>query len=301
MLNSRQALSDLLDTLREGVYMTDVQRSISYWNKGAEEITGFPAKEVIKHPCDDNILEHVDANGAPLCHTGCPLDQVMETGETLEVEGYIQHKKGHRIPVNIRATPIRDAKGELQGACQVFGDISSKISHARKMAELEKLAMVDHLTQLANRRFLDMKLKEMLALTHSANIPVGVMLYDVDHFKNFNDEHGHDVGDLVLQMVAKTLSTAARAPDVVGRWGGEEFLQITPNIDQEALMAVAERNCALIEQSKLTIRENAPLHVTASIGLTVAQPGDTPQSLLKRADQALYQSKQKGRNRASFY
>jgi diguanylate cyclase (GGDEF)-like protein len=123
----------------------------------------------------------------------------------------------------------------------------------------------------------------------------GVMMIDIDDFKTTNDTRGHDIGDAMLAMVAGTLRNAMRPFDHLGRWGGEEFLGIARNVDARALKAMANRCRLLVEKSYLTIND-AVLGVTVSIGVTIALPDDTSETIVKRADQLLYASKNKGKN-----
>ena len=120
-----------------------------------------------------------------------------------------------------------------------------------------------------------------------------------DFFKHFNDTYGHDVGDEVLKMVARTLSNAMRSFDLAGRWGGEEFVLIVVNMDPTALANTAERIRRLVEHSSLTT-DDGSLSVTVSIGAVLSQADDTMDSLLKKADQLMYRSKMDGRNRISI-
>jgi len=125
------------------------------------------------------------------------------------------------------------------------------------------------------------------------------MLADVDEFKNINDTYGHIAGDAALVTVAKTLSNCLRASDVVGRWGGDEFMAILPGITREALAKASDKFRGLVAQSTVPV-DGTQIRVTISVGAAIVAPGDSPESLLKRADQHLYTSKQSGRNRVSL-
>jgi diguanylate cyclase (GGDEF)-like protein len=123
---------------------------------------------------------------------------------------------------------------------------------------------------------------------------------DVDHFKQFNDNYGHNTGDLVLRMVAQTLRYAVRATDTTGRWGGEEFIAILHDFqDERDLERAAEKVRALVERSRLDV-DGQGLTVTVSVGGTLLQAEDTSESLVGRADELMYRSKQAGRNRVTI-
>ena len=120
----------LIDTLQEGVYVVDVERRILSWNRGAEELTGYAATEVIGSKCSDNILRHVTADGCELCMHGCPLQATIEDGTPRRAEVYFHHKTGHRVPSVVQALPCYATDGSLIGGIQVFGQEQS----ARKMS-----------------------------------------------------------------------------------------------------------------------------------------------------------------------
>jgi diguanylate cyclase (GGDEF)-like protein len=125
------------------------------------------------------------------------------------------------------------------------------------------------------------------------------MLADLDEFKNVNDTYGHVAGDAALVTVVQTLSGCLRASDVLGRWGGDEFLVILPGITKEILADTSERCRALVAQSTVPV-EGAQIQVTISVGAAMVAPGDSVESLLNRADQHLYRRKESGRNRVSL-
>lgn len=286
---------NLLDNLYDGVYFVDRGRTISYWNKGAERLSGFAADEVLGSCCRDNILVHMDHQGRMLCAEGCPLAATMEDGAERQAEIFMRHKSGHRLPVQVRVAPIRDAEGRVTGAVEVFSDNSARMADLQKIEELQQQAFFDPLTALANRRYLELTLQTRLEEMARYGWRFGVLFLDVDHFKQINDRHGHETGDAALQMVAKTLAHCSRSFDTVGRWGGEEFVAIVVGVDGKDITATAERYRQVIAHSALGTGTET-VRMTVSIGATLAAPGDTPQSLVKRADGLMYQSKLAGRN-----
>ena len=143
--------------------------------------------------------------------------------------------------------------------------------------------------------FLDARLNEF----HRHNLRFGLLFIDIDHFKKLNDTWGHDAGDEVLRVTAKSIESSLRSFDYVGRWGGDEFLVVVAHADEGILAALAERIRALVEASRPCFH-NEPVAVTISVGGTLVQAGDTAESIIKRADELLYESKRQGRNRVSF-
>ena len=124
---------------------------------------------------------------------------------------------------------------------------------------------------------------------------MGVLLADLDRFKKVNDSFGHDVGDRVLHTVASTLVNGVRAGDVIGRWGGEEFLAVVSNVDASSIGNIANRLCSLVRFTYTPGPED-PVRVTVTVGGALARPGDDVRTLLKRADDALYRGKDAGRD-----
>ncbi len=288
----------ILDNLHDGVYFVDMNRRITYWNKGAEKITGYESSEAVGRSCSDNLLVHIDDDGVNLCKAGCPLAQTLMDGRERETEAYLQHKDGHRLPVFIRVSPLRDSGGRIVGAVESFSDNSSKAALLQRIDQLQKESLVDPLTGLANRRCIDMKLHSRIDEMRRYGWPCGVLFLDIDNFKIVNDTYGHNVGDGVLMLVARTLSSNLRAHDLLGRYGGEEFVAIITQVDMAQLHSFADRLRVLVENSHHDT-EYGTIRVTVSIGATVVRPDDTVEAAIKRADLFMYNSKIGGRNRVS--
>lgn len=295
---SSDSFSYVVDNLYDGLYVVDNDRIITYWNKAAERISGFSAEEVVGKKCSDNILTHVDAKGESLCLGNCLLAKGIQDGAPREAEIYMHHKDGHRVPVACRFGVMRDEDGKIIGGVELFTDITGREARELRIKELEKMAMLDRLTQLPNRNFIEKEIERRFEDLRLHSIPFGVLFMDIDHFKKFNDTYGHDVGDLVLKFVARTMTGSTRASDVFGRWGGEEFIGILLNITRDDLEILGNRVRFLIEDSYI-IYEDERLNVTISLGATLGRTDDTIDSVLKRADELLYQSKSDGRNRVT--
>ena len=289
----------ILDNLHDGVYFVDMNRRITYWNKGAEKITGYESSEAVGRSCSDNLLVHIDDDGVNLCKAACPLAQTLMDGRERETEAYLQHKDGHRLPVVIRVSPLRDSSGRIVGAVESFSDNSAKAALLQRIDQLQKESLVDQLTGLANRRCIDMKLHSRIDEMRRYGWPCGILFLDIDNFKIVNDTYGHNVGDGVLMLVARTLSSNLRAHDLLGRYGGEEFVAIITHVDVAQLHSFADRLRLLVENS-CHDTEYGTIQVTVSIGATVLRPDDTVEAAIKRADLYMYNSKIGGRNRVSI-
>lgn len=297
-MDENQFYKEILDHLQTGVYFVDRDRIITYWNRGAENLSGFASEKVLGHSCRENILIHVDGSGRLLCTTACPLAFTLRDGKMREADVFMHHRDGHRVPVTVRVTPLCEG-GEIAGAVEVFYDNSSKIAVLERLKQMEAAAMLDGLTGVGNRRYSELYLRKMLAESSELNLPMGLVFVDIDHFKQINDQYGHAVGDRVLVMVANTLRHALKSFDYIGRWGGEEFVVALANVDQAGLADTAEHLRIQIKTSLLT-GDELMVRVTASLGATLAKAGDDLESLVDRADRLMYLSKANGRDQVTL-
>lgn len=286
-----------LELLADGVYILDREHRIMYWSSGAERITGYAAAQVLGHRCRDNILRHVDAAGKCLCEAGCPMQALIADGVPRAAEVFLHHCDGHRVPVHVRGWPVRDLTGQIIGGLETFSDRTQRVADLARIQELQAAAFCDSLTGIANRRFLENALVGRLAEFAHSGIPFGLILCDVDLFKQFNDTHGHAAGDRVLKMVARTLASACQSYDLAARWGGEEFVVLAGG-DSARIRTFAEQLRALVAVSSLDHFGRA-LQVTVSVGAVAVRAGDDPGTIFARADALLYQSKARGRNRVT--
>lgn len=291
--------NSVIEALQEGVYAVDSERQILTWNHGAEELTGYAGSSVVGTKCSDGLLRHVTADGCELCTKGCPLQATMHDGITREAEVYFHHKEGHRVPAIVKAIPLYSARGELTGAIEVFYIKNDSVSLLRQIEAMKHDTLTDPLTGLGNRRYLE----EMAALHlpsaghGTQEKSLGLLMIDIDHFKQVNDTYGHLVGDRTLQMVAHTLSGGLRPLDKIARYGGEEFVVLCPGTTAAELADIAERLRLLVGFSWLDMEDKSQLSATVSVGGAVSHEEDDLASMLGRADEAMYECKKSGRNR----
>ena len=167
------------------------------------------------------------------------------------------------------------------------------------LAAAEQRSKTDALTGLANRHALDEFLRNAQIVAMESGEPLSIFLLDIDHFKTFNDQHGHQFGDEVLQLISRILRDGVRARDLTARYGGEELAGVLPGADLRVCSAVAERIRQAISKRQVTRRtsDKKLASVTVSIGVAQFVPGETLASLFERCDRALYAAKHGGRNR----
>ena len=249
--------------------------------------------------CQDNILCHIDSAGRELCKEECPLTACIADGGTHEASVFLRHKEGRRVPVAVRVQPIRDAKGAIVGAMEIFNDDSAQREERRRIDAMSRLAFLDPITQLPNRRFMEMSVQTALSEYQVHKDPCGALMIDLDQFKEINDAFGHSCGDRALRQAAQTLTGSLRPTDTLGRWGGDELLAIVRNIDLEVLKNLAERCTVMVAGTAVPSNDERMISLSISVGAALVRPGETAEELIQRADQLMYRSKASGRGRAT--
>lgn len=262
------------------VCTTDLSGTVTYASKAFCDISGYREEELIGR--DHRIIRHGDTDPA----TFEEIWSAISRGEVWQ--GEVENRRKEGLPYWVHAVigPIFDADGKQVGYRAIGEDITDR-------KRVEELAISDYLTKLYNRVKLDRELSREILRAARYETPLCVILLDIDHFKNVNDTYGHQAGDTVLKEIAGILKENSREADTAGRWGGEEFLIITPSIriDQGAQFA---------EKLRTEIGGHAfgtAGSQTASFGVAEYRDGDTPERLTERADKALYRAKARGRNR----
>lgn len=271
----RNKLSTILLGAQEGIIVTDAGGTIVLVNPMAEKLLGKPAARIIAEGLS-LVLDDPQWMAERQARTGTQI-----TPELVEHKDHI---------FSVLAGSIRKDDGTMGGAAVLIRDVTEEVGLRR---QLQRQSDTDALTGLYNRRFFDQRLADEFAVARRYGKPLSVFLFDVDHFKKFNDTYGHDQGDRVLQTVGRVMMAVAEPTEVCCRYGGEEFVAILPGLTSEAAMAIAERLRAAVEAMRVD-----DLQVTISIGVASfpACPATQPDDLVKSADTAMYVAKQGGRN-----
>ncbi|GIW92973.1 MAG: diguanylate cyclase [Pirellulaceae bacterium] len=287
--------AQLLNSMHDGVFFVDTRLRILHWNRAVERITGIQARTVLECPFSPELIGMANEDGEPIPEERCPVAQVLASGSQKLQRVMVRGRGGRAFLVNLHIVPVSSAHGERKGAAVLLHDASSQVHLEERVQLLQERATRDPLTGVANRAELERVLPEFVASHQEQKIPCSLIICDIDHFKRINDIYGHQAGDEALKVFAEVLQSAAGPGELVARYGGEEFVLLLPNTDADRAVRLAEE----IRRNAATrpIASMANQCLTASFGVTELQPGDTPDTMLRRADRALLQAKDAGRNR----
>jgi len=285
----------LLDSMHDGVIFIDTQLNILLWNRATEQLTGLAGSEVLRRRWSPDIIGMRDESNLQIDDKNSPiylaLNSRIQTLRRLTVNG----RNKERISVDVHAVPVIGHDGVLHGATLLLHDASSQINLEERVQTLHMKATRDPLTQVANRAEFDRVHIEFVETYQERGRPCALLMCDIDHFKNVNDTFGHQAGDEVLVHFGEILARHCRQGDLVARYGGEEFVILCADCDNATVTERAETIRRELEMTAHACLENRP--ITASFGVTEIQAGDTPETMLRRADRALLRAKESGRNR----
>jgi len=303
---SKELLEFIIDRINVGVFILNRQHEVLLWNSFMASHSGLSAAQVQGRNLFEVFPELPERWFARKVNSVFMLKNFAFTS---------WEQRAHLFPFNhnrpvtggmefmcqdLTLMPIKDSAGEVESVCVVLFDTTDtaiyRNMHEAAMRKLELASRVDGLTQLYNRAHWQKRLMEEFSRAQRYGNTLSLMLFDLDHFKSINDQYGHLAGDAVLVAVAQLVQQSLREPDVAGRYGGEEFGIILPNTDAPGAQVVAERLRQTIEQTPVRF-ERRDIPVSASVGL-VEYRSDLAdaEAMIARADEALYNAKQRGRN-----
>jgi diguanylate cyclase (GGDEF)-like protein/PAS domain S-box-containing protein len=285
----------LLDTMHDAVVFIDTRMQITLWNRGAERLTGMSRDAATGQPWSAEFIKLREENGRPVRDVDCPVMNAIRFGRQAHRRMVVGGREDSEVTVNAHAVPVVGPNNTIFGATLVLHDASPEESLEAQMQQLHEQATKDPLTQVANRAAFDHSHPEFVAGHLAANGQYSLIIMDIDHFKRINDGYGHQAGDEALQKFSALLREMCRPGDLVARYGGEEFVVLCPNCDSATAAKRADEIRMRLSATTMTMLGGHS--ITASFGVTELQPGDTPETMLRRADRALLSAKDQGRNR----
>ncbi|RCV87034.1 sensor domain-containing diguanylate cyclase [Billgrantia montanilacus] len=270
----------------QATLITDADMRIERVNQAFTDITGYSEEEVIGlTPKLFKSGRHDKAFYARLWQA------VLETGHW-QGEIWNRNKYGEIYPLWQSITAVYDTNGKVRHFIAVFHNIAER---KRMESELEHQATRDHLTGTHNRRAFDAAMRKAIRQAERSDNTFSLLLFDIDHFKAVNDQHGHDTGDIILKRLAALVGHTLRSTDLLARWGGEEFAILLQDTSAQGGTVFAERLRQQVAETRLN-----GLALTISMGIAEYRRSDTPEAILARADSALYRAKRAGRNRVGI-
>lgn len=277
----------LLESLYDAYYLIDAESRIVVWSRGAEEMFNKKRAAVLGTVWTRNIVEY-SAKGMN--------DSVINTAiarlRPFMVTAKVKTKQGE-VEAEVQAIPFWDQQSVFRGACEIIHRQNSSRRGSERYQELQMAATRDPLTGLSNRAALETRLAKIYEESQVPGaVPFSAIFLDIDHFKSINDNHSHQVGDQVLVDVAHLIEDELYSGEMVARFGGEEFVIVCP----ETLLEDAAQRA---DRLRRTVQAASPgdLEITASFGVAQLEEGDSVDSLLRRADAAMFDAKRSGRNR----
>lgn len=284
-------LEPLLNSLTEAVIFIDPHGVIRDWNEAAARMTCIATGAVLHNEWRPTILSLMNAEGDEVAAVDCPVATTIRTQIGVTGRYWIKRSDDTRVPIDLRSVLVSSKSQGMRGVLLLLQDLSDKSRLESSVLKLQRQVMQDPLTGVANRAEMDRMLAELTAGDGSL---FSLIICDIDHFKSVNDIYGHQAGDEALVRVAQLLTAQCRPDDLVCRYGGEEFVMICPESDVVSATRRAEAIRLAVEETELSMLDNT--HITASFGVTEMQMGDTAESVFARADRALLQAKDTGRN-----
>lgn len=285
----------LLDNMHDAVVFIDNTGRVTLWNRGAERLTGIPSKGMLQRSFLPSVIRMRDDHGKLIKDDECPVAHAIQSGVQWMRRLIIKGRSGNEVAVDAHAMPVVGADGTVLGITLLFHDASSEISLEQRCQNLHEIATRDPLTQVANRAEFDRVLGQFVDAHKQSKLPCSLLICDIDRFKRINDTFGHQAGDAIIQSFAKVLQNAARPGDLVARYGGEEFVVLCADCDNASIASRGEElRATFAELRQPAVNSQC---VTASFGVTEIQPGDTAETMLRRADRALLLAKETGRNK----
>lgn len=292
-------LRRILDAVTDGVSVVDPEGKIVFWNKGAERVTGVPSSEALGRHCAD-LLICTDLSGRNLRAEGGLLQVTDGTGEPVEAaEVFLMRKDGERVAVNVRMSAL-DVEG-ARCCVEVFSEVQAAANGdlAQRLQKFAESSIIDELTGLYDRRYIDTILDEQYGLFKRHFQRFGLVLVDIDGFKDMRETFGDLAADEVVKSVASILGRSPRSTDFLARYGEDEFIVVCPLIELEGIEKLSQRIVELVHHPVLSSAgpQSRSIDVTVSVGGSMVDYKDkTAADIVARAREAISRVQRDGGN-----
>jgi diguanylate cyclase (GGDEF)-like protein/PAS domain S-box-containing protein len=285
----------LVENMAVGAFFVGARQRITLWNRSMERMTGISSSSVCDKQWLPSLVEMKYEGGRELMlDEDCPIKQVFGNGHQLAKRVSILGRGKKYFTADLQVVPVIDSGGRVLGTTVTVHDVSSKLSLEERVETLYTRVTQDPLTKVANRAEFDRVHSEFVDKHMQDGLPCSLIICDLDFFKKINDDYGHQAGDHALVNFASLLKRYQHIGDLVARYGGEEFVLLCADCDNASATARAEEIRKVLQSTPQTVLDNKCL--TSSFGVTEIQPGDTPETMLRRSDRALLMAKERGRN-----
>lgn len=291
-----EILRAVLDSLLTGVYLVDRSQKVLLWNTGAERITGYLRQDLVGHAAPKDFLGATDLRNHDADSERPPIDLALRDGRANTQQVSLLHKGGHRVPARLHTVPLRDANDKIIGAVESFTEYISADDLTQRQSKLAKYGCLDPVSGVLNHSMVQSHLRDALATFAEHLVPFSIVCIRIDDLDKIRARHGQGAVASVFRVVGQSLENSLRPTDFIGLWQENEFLAILIECNLSEVQFVGQRLRHMVLQAKVEWWGDL-LHLTLSMGSTSAGPGDTAETMLKRAEKALHDSVAQGGDR----
>ena len=286
----------LLNSMTDGAVFLDRNLRVTAWNLRLEQMTGLAAKNLLNQRYDRNMLGFRDPVSGELVPENLdPIAILLKSAQVFKGAYRIADSSNRQLRIQLTATPVIDADRQFVGCVLLIHDDSAELDLERQLRDLHALSILDPLTQVSNRNGFERAMDFFVHKHNQTNTPYSLIICDIDFFKQINDNYNHHIGDQALVAFAALLQDLISDRDVLARFGGEEFVILCDNCNLKSAATRAEQIRETLNKTPMKMLDGK--FITASFGVAELQPNESSTELFVRADTALLEAKETGRNR----
>jgi len=295
MIINTRMYEEVLHNVSEGIRFVSLMGQTFFWNRGAEAIAGFKSDEMVGAVCEALHLVR-DEGEESVCSFLCPLKWTKDENRIGDIRVYLRHSEGHLVPVIMNAVSLLDDRGEKIGIAEIFKPVSWSEKKTGSQEKASEDTLVDRLTGVCNQKHAEHTLKGKVEEFRRYGTRFGLAVIDVDDLGEINGKYGREVGDAMLKVISRSLSSTLRPFDTICRWDSDEFIIFASNIrNDQNLMNMSNRIRLLVQESSLS-HKGDKLNSTVSVGASIVRQNEDEEQLLTRTRGLMKQSKSLGKN-----